>query len=104
MADSCRALSWNFPHVECGFHELIAGHCCDAIAAIAAAVACSDAIEATLAGDDDSLRRVAQHRIGRRLVRPPGTRAAGATLLLPHHFTTQKQPKIVLKNAGDVSS
>ena len=62
----------------------------------------ADAVEATLAGDDHPLGRVAQHRVGRGAERTPGARPAGAALLLPHHLAAQQQPEVVLQDRRDV--
>ena len=64
--------------------------------------AAPDAVESTLAGDDQPLGRVAQHRVRGRLVGAPRTRPARPALLLPDDLTAQQQPQVVLQDGGDV--
>ena len=59
-------------------------------------------VEAALAGDDDPLGDVAQHRVGGAAERTPGARAAGAFALLPDQLAPQQQAEVVLEDADDV--
>ena len=60
------------------------------------------AVEPALAGDQDPLGEVAQHRVGRLLERAPRAVAAGAAGLAPHDLAPQQQAEAILQDADDV--
>ena len=103
MPDARRALGGQLPHVERGLHELVAGQAADRRQTGTSALARVERpVEPALAGDDDPLADVAQHRVARSLERPPRTRPRRAALLDPHDLAAQQHPQVVLQDGGDV--
>ena len=58
--------------------------------------------EASLAGHDDPLGHVAQHRVGGRAEGAPGARAAGPLALLPDDLAPGQEVQVVLEDGHDV--
>jgi hypothetical protein len=61
------------------------------------------AVESTLAGDDDALGHVAQHRIGGRQVGADCDGAGRAAGLLPDDLAPEEEGEVVLEHAHDVA-
>ena len=58
--------------------------------------------EAALAGHDDPLGHVAEHRVGGRAEGAPGARAAGPLALLPDDLAPGQEVQVVLQDRHDV--
>ncbi len=103
MAHPHRALRWELPHVECERHEVVGRDAALVGQALAPAfLGRARPAEAALARHHDPLGHVAQHRVGGRAERTPGTRARRPFALLPHDLTAGEHPQVVLQDGHDV--
>ncbi len=103
MTHPHRALGRDVPHVERQRHEVVGPD-----AALvrqpgpATLLGAAGPSEAPLAGHDDALGHIAQHRIGGGAEGAPGAGAAGPFALLPHDLAPGQQVQVVLQDGHDV--
>ena len=98
-----RALGRDVPHVERERHEVVGRDAALVGQPVAPALlGAARPPEASLAGHDDPLGHVAQHRVGGGAERAPGARAAGALALLPHDLAPRQQVQVVLQDGHHV--
>ncbi len=103
MPHAHSALGRDVPHVERQRHEVVRRDAALVGQPLAASLlGAARPPEASLAGHDDALGHVAQHRVGGGAEGAPGARAAGPLALLPHDLASGQQVQVVLQDGHDI--